>query len=277
MTATERDALIAALRWHVDEGIADLYATDPVDATAQRTARQPVPEMPQPTAAPMTAPAINVPGLQGASERVTRARAAAEAADTLDALRAAIAGFDGLSIRNTATNLVFADGLAGADIMVIGDVPGADDDRAGLPFQGSNGLLFDRMFASIGFARAAADRADALYLTNLLNWRPPGSRTPTDAECEISLPFLKRHIELAAPKLVVLMSAPPVRALLRLNGGISSLRGKWHELVFETGFRAPVIATYHPSYLMTNPMAKRAAWADLLAIQDRLHILRPTQ
>jgi DNA polymerase len=171
-----------------------------------------------------------------------------------------MARFDGCSLKNTAKNLVFADGNPGSGLMLIGEAPGADEDREGLPFVGVSGKLLDRMLAAIGRDRTSA------YITNVLAWRPPGNRKPTPAETMILLPFIERHVELVAPRVIVLVGGTATSALLGRGEGITKLRGRWHT------YRdtIPAYCIYHPAYLLRQPALKRQAWQDLLAIKSRL-------
>ncbi|MDW8399815.1 MAG: uracil-DNA glycosylase, partial [Acetobacteraceae bacterium] len=189
------------------------------------------------------------------------AAALAAGAPTLDALREAIAGFDGSALRDTATTLVFSDGVPGAPTMLIGEAPGAEEDRLGKPFVGASGRLLDRMLASIGLSRERD-----VYLTNILPWRPPGNRTPTDAEIALFLPFVHRHIALASPRHVLLLGGVAAKALLGAREGITRLRGRWTRLPPEAG-GLPALPTLHPAYLLRTPAAKRDAWADLILLR----------
>ncbi|MBM3571644.1 MAG: uracil-DNA glycosylase, partial [Alphaproteobacteria bacterium] len=165
----------------------------------------------------------------------------------------------------TATNLVFGDGNPQAGLMLIGEAPGADEDRQGLPFVGVSGQLLDRMLAAIGRDRRSA------YITNILPWRPPGNRQPTPAEIALCLPFIQRHIELVAPRVMVLVGGTSAKALLGRAEGIMKLRGRWFEYA-SVGLAQPVaaLATYHPAYLLRTPAQKREAWRDLLAVKKKI-------
>lgn len=267
MTA-EQTALIAALQWHLDCGADEALADTPrifAPASAAPAARAPMANVIMPTQA-VPQPALQ-PALQpGSREAAQEAARLAESAATLDDLRAAIASFDGLAIKKTATNLVFSDGNPHASVMVIGEAPGADEDRQGRPFVGVSGQLLDRILAAIGLSRTAENVAEAVYIANILNWRPPGNRTPNDAEIEISLPFIERHIALVKPRYLILCGGVSAQALLRRTEGISRLRGRFQEY-------APAIqalATYHPAYLLRNPLQKRAVWHDMLLLRQTL-------
>jgi DNA polymerase len=190
-------------------------------------------------------------------------RAAAEAGD-LEALRAAIAAADS-PLRETATNLVFCDGNPEAGLMLVGEAPGADEDRLGRPFVGVSGRLLDRMFDSIGLKRESD-----FYLTNILPWRPPGNRTPTDAEIAFFAPFVRRHIALVRPRHLVLLGGVAAKTLLGAKEGITRLRGRWHRLPGEEAGGLPALATLHPAYLLRSPAAKKDAWADLILLRRTL-------
>ncbi len=221
---------------------------------------------------PAAAPEGPRPASQAAAmtpdEAAASARALAGEAATLDALRDALAAFQGCALHATAKNLCFADGNPAARIMLIGEAPGADEDRQGLPFVGVSGQLLDKMLGAIGLVRAR----DA-YIANIVPWRPPGNRTPTPQEMMICKPFIERQIELAAPDILVTIGAPSSHALLGVKG-IMAERGKWREFI--VGGRAiPALPTLHPSYLLRNPIAKRQAWADFRSLKARLDALPP--
>jgi uracil-DNA glycosylase len=180
-------------------------------------------------------------------------------------LAALVAGFDACGLKRTATNTVFADGNPAAPIMIIGEGPGADEDRIGRPFVGRAGQLLDRMLAAIGLDR------QGVHITNVVYWRPPGNRTPTTAEIASCLPFVLRHIALVHPKLLVLAGATAASALLPGGQGITRLRGRWFDLEIP-GLAEPVptLPMFHPSFLLRTPGRKREAWRDLLALRARL-------
>jgi uracil-DNA glycosylase family 4 len=193
-----------------------------------------------------------------------QAQAMAARARTLAELAEIQSGFDGLEIRLGARNFVFADGNPAARVMILGEAPGEEEDREGRPFVGRAGRLLDQMFDAIGLARDSVDAERALYITNVLPWRPPGNRRPEQSEIDAMLPFVARHVELAAPDFIVLMGNTPCKAALGRDG-ILRLRGKWTE-----AFGRPALPMTHPAYLLRNPIAKREAWADLLSLAARL-------
>lgn len=197
-------------------------------------------------------------------EVIEQAEKAATSATSLDELKQAILNFEGCSLKNTASNTVFSDGNPDSDIMLIGEAPGAEEDRIGKPFVSEAGGLLDRMFAAIDM-----NRENDFYITNLLPWRPPGNRKPTDAECDICLPFVKRHIELFKPKLIILIGGTSASTIMSNKTGISKLRGKWveHKIGDEL---VPMVPIFHPAYLLRQPQFKKQAWHDLLNIKERL-------
>lgn len=180
----------------------------------------------------------------------------------LAALRAYIDAFEGCPLKKTATNTVMADGLAGAPLMVIGEAPGADEDRSGLPFVGSAGQLLDRMLAAIGLDRKGQAPERAAYLSNIVFWRPLGNREPNSAEIAACLPITLRHIELARPRAILALGDISAKVLLSTQTSITRLRGRWARLLLN-GAEYPVLPTYHPKFLLRKPAAKAQAWADL--------------
>ncbi len=257
-SATETDAALAALQWQVEMGATEAIGDTPVNryALSAQPARK---------KAALAAPPAPAPAAPPAVDAVAEARAAAAAAPDLAALEAALAAFDGCELKRGARNTVFADGSPAARLMIIGEAPGRDEDREGRPFVGRAGQLLDRMLAAIGLDRTAPDPDHAAYITNVLPWRPPQNREPTPEEIAMLVPFLTRHIELADPEILVLMGNTPCQALLGRRG-ITRMRGTWAEVQGR-----PAMPSFHPAYLLRNPAAKREAWADLLAVEARLH------
>jgi uracil-DNA glycosylase family 4 len=243
----------AALRWLVEAGADEAIEDTPRNRFATEQPAAPPQRRPTPTAGQPES---------GAAAPLASSRAIAEACGDLPSLRAALAAFDGCTLRTTAKNLVFGDGNPQAPIMFIGEAPGADEDREGLPFVGVSGKLLDKMLAAVGRDRSSA------YITNILPWRPPGNRKPTPAEILLCQPFVERHIELIAPRILVLVGGTAASALLNRTEGITKLRGRW--LAWQD---IPVMAIYHPAYLLRQPALKRQAWKDMLAIQRRLEEL----
>ncbi|MBL8805402.1 MAG: uracil-DNA glycosylase [Rhodospirillales bacterium] len=260
---------LATLRWLVeigaDEAILDTpldrFSAPPPPAPAARPAAKPVAVPSVPVAA---APAV-MAAPQPAAQAVVSAREAAAAARTLDELKAALAAFDGCALKATATNLVFCDGNPAAKVMLVGEAPGADEDRQGKPFVGVSGQLLDRMLAAIGLDRTS------VYITNVIPWRPPANRTPSAAELAACLPFVQRHIALANPQILVLVGGISAKALLDTSEGIMRLRGKWRTYrTPDMPAEIPVLPTYHPAYLLRQPAQKRDSWRDLLSIKQKI-------
>jgi uracil-DNA glycosylase len=194
----------------------------------------------------------------------TTANTSAQSAQTLEELKAALMAFEGCALKYTATNLVFGDGNPKARVMLIGEAPGADEDRQGLPFVGQSGQLLDKMFAAIGLTRKE------FYITNIIPWRPPGNRQPTPAEADACLPFLRRHIDLVSPDFLILVGGTATKTLLGNRDGIMRLRGSWKDYTSEAGKKIKVIAIFHPAYLLRSPGQKRELWLDLIKIKHSL-------
>ncbi len=247
--------LRALLDWYASVGVDQAIDDVPHDRYA-RAAEPPRPAArPRaPIEAPMDAPMDAI----GADD------VAAACAD-LDELAAAIEAFEGCALKRTATNTVIGDGNPQAPLMIVGEAPGAQEDRQGIPFVGPAGKLLDLMLDSIGLGR------DQAYVTNILPWRPPGNRSPTNAEIAACLPFVKRHIELVAPKILILVGGTAAKTLLDKTQGIMRLRGHWY--TYESAhINTPIDtrAILHPAYLLRTPAQKRETWLDLLEIKHRL-------
>jgi DNA polymerase len=194
---------------------------------------------------------------------VMLAREAARSAASLDELRGILEGFDGCALKATATKLVFADGNPKARVMFVGEAPGYEEDRSGLPFVGRSGKLLDLMLTAIGL-----DRTN-VYIANIVPWRPPGNRTPTPQEAAVCLPFMLRQIELCDPDVLVCLGGPSSQTLLGVKDGILKMRGRW--FAFNNGKREiRAMPTLHPAYLLRSPIAKRLAWRDFQAIKTAL-------
>lgn len=240
--------MLSCLEWQIELGADEATCDAPVDRYGLEAAA------PKPKAA---APEGVVPVAE--VDPVAVAEGAAAGAVDLDALRAAMAAFAHCSLKSGAKSLVFADGDPAARIMIVGEAPGRDEDREGLPFVGAAGQLLDKMLAAIEI-----ERASGVYITNVLPWRPPQNRDPKPEEIAMMRPFVERHIALADPDVIVLMGNISCQALLGKRG-ISRLRGQWAEVLGK-----PVLPMFHPAYLLQNTAAKREAWADLLALKARL-------
>lgn len=260
--------LVRMLEWYIAAGADEAIGDDPVDryAVSQRPPEESLAPVVPPPPTPREAPTPPAPARLVARNEIERtARDRAQGARTLDELRTSFAAFDGCPLKRTATNFVFADGNPEAAVMFVGEAPGAEEDRQGLPFVGPAGRLLDRMLAAIGLDR------DAVYITNILPWRPPGNRNPTDAEIAACMPFIERHVELVSPRILVPVGGTAAKALLNTREGIMKLRGRW--FTYEgPGTMSPVAARaiLHPAYLLRSPAQKRETWGDLLAIRERL-------
>jgi DNA polymerase len=183
---------------------------------------------------------------------------------TLNDLKTYMMNFDGCDLKKTATQLVFSDGNPKSKVMIIGEAPGAEEDRRGIPFCGVSGQLLDKMLNSINLDR------NSVYITNIIPWRPPGNRTPNENEIKLMKPFLIRHIEIVSPKLLVAVGGSAAKAILDIEGGILRHRGVWKEIILRDGLEIPIIATLHPAYLLRAPNQKKLAWEDLKLIRSKL-------
>jgi DNA polymerase len=285
--ADRRQVLIDALEFQLEAGVDATLGEAPVNRFAERDDETRRPGRP---AGPirdreMEAPAAYDPGsrapglrpaalgrddervptlaLPAADAAVTSARAAAKTAATLDELRATLLRFEGCALKTTAKQLVFADGNPQARVMLVGEAPGAEEDREGLPFVGRSGKLLDQMLGAIGLDRSS------VYIANIVPWRPPGNRTPTPQESAICLPFIHRQIELANPDILVCLGKPSMQTLLGIKDGIRSVRGRWYD--FDTGTRTiKALVTFHPAYLLRSPLEKRHSMRDMLALKKAL-------
>ena len=254
MDSLEYHHALALLEWQVELGVDTCVQDTPVDRYALEKT-PPKPKGPR-AAAQHAAPVV------AEVDPAQVARAAAAKVTDLDGLREAIAAFEHCDLKLGARNMVFSDGIAGADIMVVGEAPGRDEDRQGKPFVGRAGQLLDKMLAAIGRSRTSEEAP--VYITNVMPWRPPQNRDPKPDEIAMMLPFLERHIALAKPKVLIVMGNTSCQALLGKRG-ITRLRGKWEE---SQGL--PVMPMFHPAYLLRTPSAKRETWSDLLNVQARV-------
>jgi DNA polymerase len=234
------------------------------EAKRQQPPGNPVPQSPAVPRPAATQPVMAVPD----QAQAALARELARNATTLDELREAMSGFEGCNLRFTAKNLVFADGNPQAELMLVGEAPGRDEDIQGLPFVGRSGQVLDRMLAAIGLDRNSA------YIANVIPWRPPGNRTPTPHETEICRPFIERQIELVNPKVLVNLGGPSAKTLLNTTEGILRLRGNWRAHTTASGIAIPAMPTLHPAYLLRTPAHKRLAWRDFLEVKVKLRSLR---
>ena len=274
----------ALLAWQVAAGADEAILDEPTDRTrpappsSQPLQLRGLAEAPAPMAlreVPRPAPPSSQPPPRAAPSRpapaappplvAQDAKALASSCQTVAELEQAVRLYDGCGLKKTATNTVFADGNPAAKLMLVGEAPGADEDRQGKPFVGISGQLLDRMLGTIGRDRTSA------YITNILFWRPPGNRQPTPQEIQQCLPFVIRHIELVRPDVLVLLGGTSAKTILNQTEGIMRLRGRWFEYKTNESFPViPALATYHPAYLLRSPGQKREAWRDFLALKLRL-------
>lgn len=248
------EALKSVLAWW-DAARVDVPEVKPVKR------RRPAP--PEQERAQIAAPNTqDTPAVTTTSTTAKSARDVAQSAETLQALRGVIDSFDAGEISDHARQAVFSRGNPEADIMVIGEAPGRDEDIAGKPFVGRSGQLLDKIFASIGLTE------DMLYITNVVNWRPPNNRNPKPEEIELCKPLLTRHIELIDPKFIVLVGGISLSAMTDRTG-IMKNRGQWISLEIN-GREIPTLPIYHPAFLLRQPALKRDAWRDMLSLRARL-------
>ena len=185
--------------------------------------------------------------------------------NSLEELEATVRDFDECALKKTSASTVFSSGSIDSRVMFVGEAPGAEEDREGRPFVGASGRLFDKMLASIGIIR------DKVYITNTIFWRPPGNRRPTGAEVAQCLPFLQRQIELVRPDILVPLGGSASQTLLKVDLGITLLRGRWYEYTLSDNSKIVTLPMFHPAYLLRSPVHKREAWRDMLALSDKLN------
>lgn len=257
--------MLALLRWYAEAGVDDPIGEEAgaLMSPAKRAARPAAAPVSDPVrpATPRPAPVV----IPGADVATVEARRIAAAATSLAELEAALRAFDGCALNLTATQLVFADGSPDADVMIIGEAPGADEDRLGKPFVGQSGKLLDRMLAAIGLDRTT------VYITNIVTWRPPGNRQPNTSEVAICMPFVERHIALKRPKLLLAAGGTAAASMLSNKEGITRIHGRWFERRVE-GLDAaiPLMPIYHPAFLLRTASTKRDVWHDLLTFKRRM-------
>ncbi|MEO1775875.1 MAG: uracil-DNA glycosylase [Pseudomonadota bacterium] len=285
--------LAAALSWQIDLGADEALAETPIDRFAAHQASRPSASAPQgrpaqaaPTAPPVTAastprapgtsPSASgggsrtpAPAPDGAAQDTADHLAAIAAAPDLAALAAAGEALPAPTLKPGARRFVFADGHPGARLMIVGEAPGEGEDREGRPFVGRAGQLLDRMLAAIGLDRTAEDPARAVYIANILPWRPPANRAPSEGEIAAFLPLIERHIALAAPERLLLLGNTPLKALTGGATGITRARGRWQT---HAATAIPLLPSFHPAYLLRQPARKREAWADLLDMARALDL-----
>ncbi len=259
------NAARALLRWYAESGVDEAVLAEPqnfFDRAAPKPLAKPalVRSKEAPAAVTPIAPALHI----STDEAVAEARRVANACASVEELQRAIETFDGCPLKSGARTTVFADGVFGAPLLVIGEAPGKDEDQQGKPFVGRAGQLLDRMLAAIGRARSR----DTL-ISNVIYWRPPGNRTPTQAEIAVCKPFVERLIALTNPRAIMLAGGVPTQAMLGA-AGIMRARGAWREIELQTGEKYPALPVFHPAFLLRQPSQKRLAWRDLQSLAARL-------
>jgi DNA polymerase len=255
-----------ALRWLAEMGADEIIGEQPVDRTAAAPVpvASPRPAPPERIAAPPPVATVRTAAPPGVAPPADMA-----ALQSLAEIEAALLNFDACPLKKTATRLCYYDGNPQARVMLVGEAPGRDEDIQGKPFVGKSGQLLDRMLASIGLSRQSQERETSVFITNAIFWRPPGNRTPTEAETLMCLPFLLRTIELQKPDVIVCLGATPAHRLTGKTDGILKLRGKLMTATV-SGRSIPLLPTLHPAYLLRQPNQKRLAWRDLLTLRQML-------
>lgn len=272
-TELDAETALALLAWQAEMGVDEAVLDAPLDRfdlPPRAPSALPLPPLPgigtaESGPAPETWVAAAAPQ-EDAAAGLAEAEALAAGAESLDALANLQESFDGIELKKGARNFVFADGNPKARLLILGEAPGDEEDRQGRPFVGRAGQLLDRMLDSIGLSRQAVDAEKSVYIMNVLTWRPPGNRDPSAEEISLSMPFVRRHIQLIDPEVIVLLGNTPCQAALGRRG-ILRLRGTWGQ-----AFGRPALPMTHPAYLLRNPPAKREAWADLLSLAERLKL-----
>ncbi|TNE35844.1 MAG: uracil-DNA glycosylase [Alphaproteobacteria bacterium] len=267
--AARQDPL-SQLKWLVDAGADEVMGEAPVNRFKAAPPAPPTPEPLTDKATPATPPRPSVgAAMRPTGELIKNAQGLAQECQTLGELREALSRFEGCGLKQTAHSTVFADGNPKAELMLIGEAPGRDEDREGRPFVGRSGQLLDLMMAAINRDRSSEDPKTSIYIANILPWRPPGNRNPSLEEISLCLPFLKRHIEIAQPKILLALGGTAAKHLLETPTGIMKLRGRWAKVATKDG-EIDCMATFHPAYLLRQPGQKKYAWADLLQVEQRL-------
>lgn len=267
LTAAEANAL---LEWYVAMGVD--CAVDEVSIDRFVLSSAP-PGPPAPSPVPPAVEWVRNPpsagdhaAANGDDRAIAEAELLARNAGTLEELQAILERYEGCALKKTASRLVFSDGVPGSSVMLVGEAPGRDEDLQGKPFVGRSGQLLDRILAAIGRDRSS------VYIANVVPWRPPANRTPTPEELRVCLPFIRRQIELAAPRVIILLGGAALSSLTGTSVGIVKSRGQWQNLTFGA-LQIPAMPTFHPAYLLRNPLSKRFVWRDFLEVSALLQSL----
>ena len=253
--------IIETLDWYTLAGVTETFADEPCLKTEQSTKATYENKV---IAKPSQESSLYT---ETVSVTLKNAKDICSKATSLEELKEFVTSFNGCSLKATAASTVFGEGSPQAKLMLIGEAPGADEDRQGRPFVGRCGKLLDKMLASINLSRQDC------YITNILPWRPPGNRTPTDDEIAVCLPFLKRQIELIKPDIILLLGGIALKSVMDSPDSISRTRGKWLEYTIENK-TISVLATYHPSYVLRSSAQKAKVWVDLLRLKKKIDELK---
>lgn len=260
MSMEEKASTTELLDFYRLSGVTEIISDSPVDRFVlqkQETQKQVVPKT------------VSAPVYPSVTPLPVQEQKAPVMAENLEQLRSLLEQFDGCGLKKTAQNLVFGTGKAqNPDVMIIGEAPGEQEDIQGLPFVGASGKLLDSILLSVGLSRE-----DSVYITNVVPWRPPGNRKPSEDEIASCLPFLRRHILLVKPKVLLLLGGISLSAVLRIPEGITKARGIWH-IYEQDGLCLPAIASFHPAYLLRTPSQKKNSWNDLLCVRAKLDSLQ---
>lgn len=264
---TTQGSIKEVLDWYLSAGVDVTCGDEPFGLSDAKTVQSfslkaPLPVMAK--AAPSVRPATTSLA-QATNSACQNAKDLCASINTLEELKAAVENFEGCALKLTAAHTVFGGGNPQSKIMFVGEAPGADEDRIGIPFVGRSGHLLDKMLAAIGIDRTQC------YICNILPWRPPGNRTPLDSEVAVCLPFLKRQIDLISPDYIVTLGGSAANSLLDINESISRLRGKWLDYAKADGTTAKVLASFHPAYLLRTPGQKSKSWADFLRLYKAIN------
>lgn len=259
--------ITSVLEWYLESGVTESCGAEPVLAnkaqSPEKTAPTEVYYQSGDSAVASSRPAISALA-QTSVAACKNARELCEKATSLEELKQLVSNFEGCALKFNAKSMVFGSGNPHAEILIVGEAPGADEDRLGLPFVGRSGHLLDKMLAAIGVER------ESVYITNILPWRPPGNRTPTDGEVAVCLPFLKKQIDLVKPRVLLLLGGSAANAILDNAEPISKMRGKWFEYKLSDKTTVQAVASFHPAFLLRNSAQKAKAWADFLRILKKL-------
>ena len=250
------------LQWYLESGVTETIGEVPMNrfhSVETQSLLKETPITPVPLIVPqeVTFPSDSL--LQTAVQSASKA-------ETCEQLLEALNAFDGCSLKKTAKSTIFGEGVEKPDILFIGEAPGADEDRLGRPFVGKSGLLLDKIMSSVGLSREKN-----AYITNIIPWRPPGNRSPSDIEISLCLPFLKRHIELLQPKIIVLLGGVALSAVVGKGETITRSRGIWQSYETpQTSAPIPLMPVFHPAFLLRNPAQKKWVWHDMLLVAQKL-------